>query len=323
MKIGFSIKALCASLAFASVLAAAPTLAAYPDRPVQMVIGYPPGGSADAVARPLSVLLSKYLEQSVVVEYKAGAGAIIGTQTVARANPDGYTVGLVLAAHAINPSLYKLPYDTAKDFTPIGKVASLPLALYVNSKFPVKTVQEFIDYAKKKPGEVSMASSGNGNTSHLAIELLSSMAGIRVLHVPFKGGGPAQSALMGAQVDGLFDGPYSMNMVTTGRARLLGFASKERLSIAPEIPTIAESGVPNFEVSGWYGLIGPAGMPKEVVAKLNDAMRKAVADPKFKEIVEPLGYVIEPSSPEEFGAYVAQEQARWSDVIRKANIKLD
>ncbi|SAI65865.1 lipoprotein [Bordetella ansorpii] len=309
-------------LACAALACGATAHAAFPERPIQLILGYPPGGSADAIARPLSVLLTKYLGQSVVVEYKPGAGAIIGTQSVARATPDGYTLGFVLAAHAINPSLYKLPYDTAKDFTSIGKVASLPLALYVNSNFPVKTVQEFIDYARKKPGEISMASSGNGNTSHLAIELFGATAGVKVLHVPYKGGGPAQAALMGAQVQGLFDGPYSMNMVTTGRARLLAFASKERLSIAPQVPTIAET-LPGFEVSGWYGMVAPAGTPADVVEILNAAMRKAVADPKFKELVEPLGYVIEPSSPQAFTQFVADEQARWGKVIRDAGIKLD
>lgn len=315
----FAAMAVC--LGMASVAPAAG--AAYPERPIQMILGYPPGGSADAVARPLSLLLSKNLGVPVVVEYRPGAGSAIGTQAVARAAPDGYTVGLVLAAHAINPSLYKLAYDTDKDFTPVGKVASLPLALYVNSQFPAKTVGELIAYAKANPGKVSMASSGNGNTSHLAIELFASSAGVEVLHVPYRGGGPAQTATMGGEVSGLFDGPHSLQMVDTGRVRVLGFASAERLALAPDVPTIAEAGLPGFGVSGWYGLLAPANTPRDVVTRLNTALNEVLRGPEFAKLVEPLGYIVTPSTPQEFGDYIVEERERWAKVIRDANIKLD
>lgn len=310
------------TLGLAAVSAAAH--AEYPERPIQLIVGYPPGGSADVVARPLSVLLSKKLGVPIVVENRPGAGSSIGTQAVARANPDGYTVGLVLAAHAINPSLYKnLPYNTEKDFAPVGKIADLPMALYVNSQFPAKTVGELIAYAKANPGKVTLASSGNGNTTHLAIELFATSAGIDLLHVPYKGGGPAQTAALGGEVSGLFDGPHSLNMVQSGRVRVLGFASKDRLSLAPEVPTISEAGLPGFQVSGWYGLVAPAGTPQPVIDKLNSALNEVLKGADFPKTVEPLGYIVTPSTPAEFGTFVTDETARWKKVIQDANIKLD
>ena len=314
-------------LALAATLsAAAPAVglaADFPQRPIQMIIGYPPGGSADSIGRPLATLLAKRLGVPVVVEYKPGAGGIVATQYVARSAPDGYTLGLVLASHAINPSLYdKLPYDSVRDFTPVAMVGKLPLMLYTNPGFPAKTVQELVEYARAKPGSVTFASAGNGNTSHLAMELLADRAGIKVLHVPYKGSGPAKVAAMAGEVSAMFDGPESLKLVEGGKLRALAFAGEQRSQLAPDVPTMAESGLDGVEVSGWYGLLAPAGTPADVVDTLNEAVVDTLRDPEFKKVVEPLGYIPSPSTPDEFMAYVRQEAERWAGVIARAGIKL-
>lgn len=296
----------------------------YPNKPVQIVIPYPPGGSADAVGRPLSTVLAKHLKSPVVLDYRGGASGTIATGYVARAKPDGYTLILVLAAHAINPSLYpKLPYDSIKDFAPIGKVAELPLGIYVNSNFPAKNVEELIAYAKKNPGAVTFSSAGNGNTTHLAVELFSHMAGVQIQHIPYKGGGPALTAVMGGEVSGMFDGTQTYNMIKSGRVRALAFASGKRIAFAPDVPTVSESGLKDFVVSGWYGLLAPAGTPPEVMQTLNKALRAALDDPEFRKTVEPLGYEVTPSTPEEFARHVQAESTRWAEVVQKAGVKLD
>lgn len=296
----------------------------FPDKPIQIVIPYPPGGSADAVGRPLSVALAKHLKSPVILDYKGGASGTIATGYVARAKPDGYTLILVLAAHAINPSLYpKLPYDTVKDFTSLGKVAELPLGIYLNPAFPARNVEELIAYAKKNPGQVTFSSAGNGNTTHLATELFANMAGVKILHVPYKGGGPALTAALGGEVSGMFDGTQTYNMAKAGKLRAIGFASDKRIAFAPDVPTVSEAGLKDFVVSGWYGVLAPAGLPADVEAVLSKGLRAALDDPEFRKTVEPLGYVVTPASGPEFQKYVQQEQARWADVIQKAGVKLE
>ena len=311
-------------LAAATLTAAAASAAAFPDHAVEMIIPYPPGGTADAVARPLAAAMQERLGVPVVVLYKPGASGAIATQYVARAKPDGYTMVMVLAAHAINPSLYdNLPYDSVRDFTPISMVAKLPLALYTNPKFGPKTVPEFIQYAKDHPGSLSVGSAGNGNTSHLATELFATTADVKLLHVPYKGGGPSVTAAMGGEVDAVFAGPDSLHLAKAGRLHLVAVTSPKRLALTPDTPTVHESGLPGYEVEGWYGLLTPAGTPAGVVAVLNKAVAEALADPKFVKTVEDLGYIPTPSTPDGFMEYIKEQTALWGKVIKDANIKLE
>jgi len=309
-----------AGLALAVAGAAA---ADFPSRPITIEIPYPPGGTADSVARPLSVELGKRLGVPVILDYKAGAGGAIATQFVAKANPDGYTLVMVLAAHAINPSLYKnLPYDSIKDFTPISMVAKLPLVLYSNPKFGPKTVPELIAYAKKNPGQLSYGSAGSGNTSHLAGELFASTAGVQMLHVPYKGGGPSITAAVGGEIPTVFAGPDSLGMARNGRLHVLAVTSPERSPLIPDVPAVAET-LKGFEVFGWYGLLAPANTPAGVVQKLNAEINATLKSAEFKKLVEPLGYIPTGSTPAEFGSFVQTETKRWGEVIRKADIKLE
>jgi tripartite-type tricarboxylate transporter receptor subunit TctC len=312
------------ALAAGLALTASAALAAdYPNRPITIEIPYPPGGTADSVARPLAVELGKRLGVPVILDYKAGAGGAIATQFVAKAAPDGYTLVMVLAAHAINPSLYKsLPYDSAKDFAPVSMVAKLPLVLYSNPKFGPKTVPELIEYAKKNPGQLSFGSAGSGNTSHLAGELFASTAGIKMLHVPYKGGGPSITAAVGGEIPTVFAGPDSLGMARGGRLHPVAVTSLERSPLIPDVPAIAET-LKGFEVYGWYGILAPAKTPPAVVSKLNSEINATLKDPEFRKLVEPLGYIPTGSSPEEFGRYVQTETKRWAGVIDKAGIKLE
>lgn len=306
-----------------AVLPLAAQAADYPSRPITMLIPYPPGGTADSVARPLSAVLSKRLGVPVILEYKAGAGGAIATQAVAKANPDGYTVVMVLAAHAINPSLYKsLPYDSIKDFTPISMVARLPLVLYGNTQFTPKTVPELIEYARAHPGQLSYGSAGAGNTSHLAGELFASTAGIKMMHVPYKGGGPSVTAAIGGEIPTVFAGPDSLGMARSGRLNIIGVTSLQRSPLMPEVPAIAET-LKGYEVYGWYGLLAPAKTPDAVVQKLNAEVNATLKDPEFTRIVEPLGYLPTGSTPQAFGTFVADETRRWADVVNQAGIKLE
>lgn len=309
--------------AAALAVSSSAAFAAFPDHAVELIIPYPPGGTADAVGRPLAAGMQKRLGVPVVVQYKAGASGTIATQYAARAKPDGYTLIMVLAAHAINPSLYpNLPYDSVKDFTPVSMVAKLPLVLYTNPKFPPKTVQEFIDYAKSHPGAVSVGSAGNGNTSHLALELFNNMAGVKLLHVPYKGGGPSITAAMGGEVNAVFAGPDTLHLAQAGRLHPLAVTSPQRLALTPNTPTVQESGLKGYEVQGWYGLLAPAGTPDDVVKVLHKSVSDTLADPEFAKTVEALGYIPSPSTPAGFMDYIKEEMARWSKVVKDADIKL-
>jgi len=307
----------------AATVATRAAAAEFPSRPITIEIPYPPGGTADAIARPLAVDLGKRLGVPVILDYKGGAGGAIATQYVAKATPDGYTLVMILAAHAINPSLYKkLPYDSEKDFAPVSMVARLPLVLYTNPQFGPKTVPELIEYAKKNPGQLSFGSAGSGNTSHLAGELFASTAGVKMLHIPYKGGGPSITAAIGGEIPSVFAGPDSLGMAKAGRLHAVAVTSLERSPLIPDVPAIAET-LKGFEVYGWYGLMAPAGTPKDVIAKLNTEVGAVLKDPAFKKIVEALGYIPTGSTPAEFGSFVQNETKRWAEVVRKADIKLE
>ncbi|OZI38605.1 MFS transporter [Bordetella genomosp. 10] len=299
----------------------------YPSHPVTMIVGYAAGGATDIVARLLAKSLTQELGQTFVVENRTGANSNIGAEAVTRAAPDGYTLYVGSIANTINMTLYsKLNYDVNKDFAPIGMMASVPNILVVNPKVPVHNVKEYIAYAKAHPGKLSCASSGSGSSIHLSCELFKMETGTDILHVPYRGSGPAVADLLGGQVDSMFDNmPSSLPHVRAGKLRALGVTTLQRVSFAPDVPTLAESGLPGFSVESWFGLMAPAGTPPAVVERLNTALNKALKDPELRATYEKSGFVLPPAdnSPKAFGAFVAAETAKWAKVVKQANLKAD
>ncbi len=291
-----------------------------------MIVPYPPGGGTDIVGRMVAQKLSETFGQTVVVDNRGGATGNIGTEIVARAAPDGYTVMMGnVAPNAINVSLFaKIPYDPVNDFEPISLVALTPNILIVHPSLPAKTVKEFIALAKSKPGALNYSSAGIGSSSHLAPELLAMMTGIEVVHVPYKGGGPGMVDLMSGQMQFMMTTtPAAMPHVKSGKLRALGVTSAKRSQSLPDLPSIAEAGVKGYEVSTWYGVLAPARTPKTIVTRLHGEIIKllAVADTKEKLLAqgfEPVG-----STPDEFGAYIKSEIAKWAKVIKTAKIKAE
>lgn len=296
----------------------------FPSQPIKLLIPYPPGGSADMLARPLTEKLQAALGQPVVLEYKAGAGGTIATAQLARAKPDGHTILMVLAAHAINPNLYpNLPYDTRKDFAPVSLVATLPLLVAAPKKTPADTMQELVAYAKASPGALTFASAGNGNTSHLAAEMFKSTAGINMLHIPYKGSGPAVVALLAGDVSLMFDSiSTSLPQVKAGKLKALAVTGAKRSALLPDVPTVKESGFPDFVVDGWYGILAPAGTPEPVVDKLNKAFAKAANDPAVKKQLAGYGYEVVGSTPQEFSQHIDKELNQWQKIIKEAGVKM-
>lgn len=297
----------------------------FPSQPITLLIPYPPGGSADMLARPLAPILQRDLGQPVVLEYKPGAGGAIATAQLARAKPDGHTILMVLAAHAINPSLYaRLPYDTRKDFAPVSLVATLPMLLSAPLSTPANTIPELISYARAHPDGLSFASAGNGNTSHLAGEMFKSATGTRMLHIPYKGSGPAVVALLGGEVSMMFDSiSTSLPQVRAGKLKALAVTGEKRSPLLPDVPTVKESGVPSFVVNGWYGVLAPAGTPPEVVHKLNQALVKAARDPKVSSQLVGYGYEIVGSTPDAFARHIDAELLRWKEAVQSSGAKIE
>ncbi|ARP90674.1 MFS transporter [Bordetella genomosp. 9] len=309
-----------------AALAGSPATAAgaYPDKPVTLLIPYPPGGSADMLARPLSAILQARWGQPLVLEYKAGAGGTIATSQLARSKPDGYTLIMVLAAHAINPSLYaKLPYDTRKDFAPVSLVATLPMLVSAPLSTPANNMSEVVAYAKSHPGELTFASAGAGNTSHLAGEMFKSATGINMLHVPYKGSGPAVVALLGGEVSMMFDSfSTSYPQVQSGKLKALAVTGEKRSPLLPNVPTVAESAVPGFVVNGWYGVLAPAGTPAAIVDKLSADIAQALKDPALNRQLAAAGYEPVGSTPKEFAQYIDRELERWGAAVKAAGVKI-
>lgn len=297
----------------------------FPTQPITLLIPYPPGGSADMLARPMLATLQKELGQSVVLDYKAGAGGTIATGLLARAKPDGYTVLMVLAAHAINASLYsKLPYDTRKDFAPVSMLATLPLLLAAPLATPANTVPELIAYGRAHPDKLTFASAGNGNTSHLAGEMFKTATGVKMLHIPYKGSGPAVVAMLGGEVSMMFDSiSTSQVQVRAGKLKAIAVTGDKRSPLLPDVPTVKESGVPSFVVNGWYGILAPAGTPPDVVAKLSQALNKAVRDPKVAAQLTESGYEVVGTTPEAFGSHIDTELIRWKDAVQASGAKVE
>ncbi|MGE8687288.1 MAG: Bug family tripartite tricarboxylate transporter substrate binding protein [Achromobacter sp.] len=297
---------------------------AYPDKPITLLIPYPPGGSADMLARPLGAELQKKWGQPVVLEYKPGAGGTIASAQLARARPDGYTLLMVLAAHAINPSLYpSLPYDTRRDFAPVSLVATLPMLVAAPLKTPADTVAELIAYGKSHPGKLSFASAGNGNTSHLAAEMFKNQTGADMMHVPYKGSGPAVVALLGGEVSLMFDSiSTSLPQVRAGKLKAIAVTGERRSPLLPDVPTVAET-VPGFVVNGWYGVLAPAGTPPEVVDTLSRGIAEALARPALKQQVEGYGYETVGSTPAEFASHIERELVTWKKAVETSGARLN
>jgi tripartite-type tricarboxylate transporter receptor subunit TctC len=298
---------------------------AYPSQNITLLIPYPPGGSADIVARPLAAELQSRLGKTVIVDYKPGAGGTIASAQLARAKPDGYTLIMVLAAHAINHSLYPtLPYNTKTDFTPVSLVATLPLIVAAPLSTPANTIPELIKYAKANPGKLSFASAGNGNTSHLAGEMFKSATGVDMMHVPYKGSGPAVMGLLSGEVSLMFDSiSTSLPQVQAGKLKALAVTGEKRSPLVPQVPTVAESGVPDFIVNGWYGILAPAKTPPEIVNTLSRAIADSVKQPKIQQQMAAHGYTLIGSTPKEFATHIDQEIARWSKIVVSSGAKIE
>jgi tripartite-type tricarboxylate transporter receptor subunit TctC len=314
---GFLISALVIACGFT-----APASAQYPDKPVRIVVPVAAGGGVDVMARLLAQKLSERWGQQFVVENRAGAAGIIGSKAVISSPPDGYTLLYTPSSLSLAVAVNKTPpYDVAKDFSPIINVAISPYALVVHSSVPAKTLKEFIEYAKANPGKLSYSSAGVGSASHLAAELLKNMTGIDMIHVPNKGMNPALVDLMGGQVQAMFASVPGLLSEKSDRMRPIAMAEKARSALMPELPTIDESGLPGFEVANWAGLLGPAGMDRQVVAKLHDEIVKILDTPDMKARIKTLGYDMIVSTSAQFGAQLVRDVERWSEVVKRANIQ--
>ncbi len=294
----------------------------YPVRPIRFIMAYPPGGSSDVLARPIAHEMSKSLGQQVLIDYKPGGGTTIAADLAAKSAPDGYTIIMLLTAHAINATLVpKLPYDTQKDFASITLAAVQPLIVVVNAQSPIRSIQELIATAKANPGKLNYASAGPGNTSHLAVELFNAMVGTRILHVPYKGSGPAVTALLAREIDLMFDSlSTSAPHAKAGRFRALAVTTTKRSHAVPDVPTMQEAGVPDFDVAVWYGIFARAGTPPEIIKRLNAEVVKAMHVPETKERIEAAGYTIVGSPPEALDAHVKTEIDRWGKLIRAVGV---
>ncbi|OHE24574.1 MAG: hypothetical protein A2X92_01740 [Syntrophus sp. GWC2_56_31] len=314
--------ALCAAIA---VFATASVFAAdsYPSKPLRLIIPFPPGGSNDIVGRLIATKLSENLGKQVVVDNRGGAGGVIGTEMAAKAEPDGYTLLIVSAAYAYNPSLYKLPFDPAKAFTPIAKLGSGPNSLTVHPSVPAKTVKELIDLAKQKPGELICACAGVGSFQHMGVELFKMMAGIDFKIVQFKGGGPAMTDQLGGHSHfSLGSLIQTIPHVQSGKFRILGTGGAKRSSILPNVPTIAEAGVPGYEATNWWGILAPAGTPAPVVERLNKEIKTLLASDEVKKLFQKNGADVDYIGAAEFGPFIAGEMTKWAKVVKEANIKV-
>ena len=297
---------------------------AYPNKPIKLIVPFAPGGFTDVVARILGRKLSVSLGQPFVIENKAGAGSTIGTDFVAKAAPDGYTLVMVSTTHVISPAIYpKLPYDPIKSFTPVGKLVDSAYVLLVNPKVPANNVAEFIALAKASPDKIHYASSGNGSSQHLMGGMFASMTGVKIKHVPYKGSGGAANDLVAGVVESSFAGvPNAMAQVPAGRLKALAVTTSKRIPQLPDVPTMQEAGVPGYNASVWLGLLAPAGTPKEVVMKLNAEITKVLSAADTKKELYAAGVETDISSPEALNALMVQELDRWGKVIKDAGITM-
>jgi tripartite-type tricarboxylate transporter receptor subunit TctC len=311
------------ALALLAGLIATTALAAYPDRPIRFVVPVVPGGAVDTVGRIVGLKLAPVLGQNVVVDNRGGANYIIGSETVARAAPDGYTLLFTAGAHTINPSIYrKLPYDTVRDFTPIAYVAnSTGLVIAVHPSFQAKTLQDLIGLAKATPGKINYASGGVGNLTHLAGALFEVRAGVKLTHVPYKSAGPAINDLLAGHVPLMFGpSPVLVPMVQQGRLRALAFTALKRSPQLPDVPTVDELGIKGYEASGWYGIHGPRAMAREVVGRINEAAARVVRMPDVLERYAALNLEPVSMSPEDFARFIQDDIRKYAEIVQRAGI---
>ena len=298
----------------------------YPTKPIRMVCPIPPGGTTDLVARLVAQKLSESLGQQVIVDNRGGAGGIIGTEMVARAAPDGYTILMgSMTTHAVNPAFHpNLAYHAVRSFQPVSRIISAPQLLVVHPSVAVKSVRELIALAKAKPGELTYATASMGTTPHLAFELFKGMAGVNIVGVPYKGSGPSIIDLVGGQVNAMITGiVVLMPHVKAGRLRALAVTSPARAAVMPDLPTVAESGVPNYDVRVWFGVFLPAGAPRAIVTTLNERIRKIFAAPDVRQRLIEQGADPVTDTPEEFGAYVKTELARWTKIVKDTGARIE
>ena len=299
--------------------------AQYPSKTVRLIVPYPPGGGTDTMARTLGQKLSETLGQQVVVDNRPGGGANIGAEIAAKAPPDGYTLLMNTIAHASAVSLYrKLGYNFLKDFAPVTLLATTPHILVTHPSLPVKSVKELVALAKARPNELVYSSSGSGTPAHLAGELFKHMTGVNMVHVPYKGGGPSMIALLSGEVSLAFaTTPSAIAHVKSGRLRAIAVTTARRSLATPDLPTIGEAGVPGYDVGSWYGLLAPAGTPKDIIARLNAEAGKALRLPDVKQRLDASGFEALTSTPEEYGAFMRSEVEKWAKVIKAAGIRAD
>jgi tripartite-type tricarboxylate transporter receptor subunit TctC len=318
---------LCILVCASGLVTALPSFAqGFPAKPIRWILPYPPGGGSDTIARPVARKLSENVGQQVIVDNRGGAGGNIGMETAARAAPDGYTIVMGLTAQlAVNPALYqKIPYDPIRDFEPITLLANGAYVLAAHPSLPVKTMKDVIMIARKRPGEILYASSGNGSGAHLASELLNNMTGIKLKHVPYKGGGPALVDTISGQTQLLFATPIaSSGHLKAGRLRAIAVSTTKRVNSMPDVPTIAESGVPGFDAGVWYGMLAPKGTPRDIITRLNEEFRKVLGDPDIRNFLTMSAVEPDGGTPEELGKYMRSELAKWAKVVKAANIRLD
>jgi tripartite-type tricarboxylate transporter receptor subunit TctC len=296
----------------------------YPNRPVRLIIPFPPGGSNDVVGRVIAQHLAEGLGKQVLVDNRGGAGGVIGTDAASHAAPDGYTILVISLAHAVNPWLYKLPYDPIKAFTPIGIMGKGPNVLSVYPGLPVHNVKELIALAKSKPGDLQYASAGVGSFQHLGAELFKLQAGVDILHVPFKGGGPAMVDVMGGHTKVMFSSLVQTTPhIKSGKLRPLGVGGTQRSKVLPDVPTIAEAGVPGYAAENWWGLLAPAGTPPAIVARLHKELIAAQDNAEVKKYFDAEGALLVKMSSEEFGKFMISEMNKWERVVKEGHIKAE
>lgn len=297
----------------------------YPTRPIRLIVGYSPGGGTDVMSRVLAKYLGESFKQTVLVDNRPGAGGILATELVAKAPPDGYMLLTTPSTHSINPGLYaKLPYDPIKDFTAIGLIATSPNTFVVHPSLPAKSVRELIALARQRPGDLSFASAGVGSTTHLAGEYFRSMAKIKTVHVPYKGSGQAEIDLATGQVHYMIDStPAALPNIKAGRTRAIATTGTKRFSILPDVPTVAESGLPQYESVSWWGILAPAGMPPAIVERLNKEINRIMNLPEVKKLVLAQGAESLTSTPQAFLDYIKQETTLYTRIIKDAGIKVE
>lgn len=317
-------RCLAASAALLALVAAAPAALAqaFPSKPIQLVVPYPPGGAGDALARPLALRLKDLLGQPVVIENKSGANGILGMSFVAGAVPDGHTLVLgAIGPLSVSPALQKLPFDPHKDFAPVAFLAAVPNVLVVNSATPVKSVAELVALARQKPGQLNYGSAGTASSNQLAAELFNQAAGLKIAHIPYKGGAPAEADLLAGHLSLIFDNlPPALPHIKAGSFRALAVTSLRRQPSLPDVPTMAELGYANFEAGSWFGVLAPAGTPRPVVDRLNKAIVEAMREPAMRDAYIKAGFDLNPGTPEQFTDFIRSEATKWQAVVKSAGI---